>query len=56
MSSRSKKTKKRRKNRRKSLGQDAKKLRAKEGTPPFPIDPEEAGPDSAEKQQSSASR
>jgi len=55
MSSRSKKTKKRRKNRHKALGADAKKHRAKNGTPPFPIDPEKAGPDSAEKQASQAS-
>jgi len=52
MSSKTQKTKKRRKIRKKSLGQDAKKLRAKEGTPPFPIDPEKAGPDSAEKRAS----
>lgn len=52
MSSNTQKTKKRRKIRRKSLGKDAKAKRAQEGTPKFPIDPEKAGPDSAEKKKS----
>jgi hypothetical protein len=50
MSSNTQKTKKRRKLRRKNLGKDAKAHRAKHGTPKFPIDPKQAGPDSAEKQ------
>lgn len=54
MSSKSQKTKKRRNIRRRALGKDAKAQRAKEGTPKFPIDPEQAGPDSAEKQKKSA--
>ena len=49
MSSKSQKTKKRRRIRKNALGRDAKKARAKEGTPPFPLDPAKAGPDSAEK-------
>jgi len=42
-------TKKRRKLRRKQAGKDSRKVRANQGTPPFPIDPAKAGPDSAEK-------
>lgn len=49
MSSNAKKTKKRRKLRHKRLGRDQKKLRTKVGTPRFPIDPGQAGLDSAEK-------
>lgn len=54
MSSNSQKTKKRRKIRHKALGKKSKAQRASEGTPKFPIDPEKAGPDSAEKQKKSA--
>ncbi|MGF1466214.1 MAG: hypothetical protein ACFCGT_08770 [Sandaracinaceae bacterium] len=43
------KTKTRRRIRRRKLGLKAKKLRARVGTPKFPLDPREAGPDSAEK-------
>ena len=50
MSSISQKTKKRRKIRLKATGKQQKKDRAAEGTPPFPIDPAKAGPDSLEKQ------
>jgi len=46
------KTKKRRKIRKRELGKQQKKDRNKEGTPPFPIDPAKAGPDSAEKRKS----
>lgn len=49
MSSISKKTKKRRAVRRKRLGKQQKKDRAQAGTPPFAIDPANAGADSAEK-------
>ncbi|MBX3273266.1 MAG: hypothetical protein KF729_23590 [Sandaracinaceae bacterium] len=49
MSSITQKTEKRRKIRQKATGKQQKKARAKEGTPPFPIDPAQAGPDSAEK-------
>ncbi|MCB9597503.1 MAG: hypothetical protein H6719_32580 [Sandaracinaceae bacterium] len=49
MSSISQKTKKRRKIRLKANGKQQKKARAAQGTPPFPIDPAKAGPDSAEK-------
>ena len=43
------KTKKRRKLRKKEAGKDSRKQRAHNGTPPFPIDPAKAGPNSAEK-------
>jgi hypothetical protein len=33
----------------KGLGRDAKRARAIAGTPPFPLDPAQAGPDSPEK-------
>jgi hypothetical protein len=49
MSSISQKTEKRRVIRQKSAGKKAKAERAKQGTPPFPIQPEQAGPNSAEK-------
>jgi len=49
----SSKTKKRRKIRDKATGKDQKAKRAKHGTPKFPIDPEKAGPESAEKQDAS---
>lgn len=49
MSSISQKTEKRRKIRQKASGKKQKSERAKQGTPPFPIQPEQAGPDSAEK-------
>ena len=39
MSSKTQKTKKRRRTRKNALGRDAKKARAKEGTPPFPVGP-----------------
>lgn len=45
----SSKTKKRRAIRNKATGKKQKAKRAKSGTPKFPIDPKEAGPDSAEK-------
>ncbi|MCA9608064.1 MAG: hypothetical protein KC619_20790 [Myxococcales bacterium] len=50
MSSITQKTEKRRAIRQKTAGKQAKKARAKQGTPPFPLDPAQAGPDSAEKQ------
>lgn len=53
MSSKTQQTKKRRKIRHKALGKDQKRKRAKEGTPPFPLDPAKAGPDSAEKRSAS---
>lgn len=49
MSSITQKTEKRREIRQKSAGKKKKAQRAKQGTPPFPIQPEQAGPDSAEK-------
>ncbi len=49
MSSITGKTEKRREIRGKSAGKKQKGLRAKNGTPKFPIDPKKAGPDSAEK-------
>lgn len=49
MSSITQKTEKRRKIRQKAAGKKAKHARANEGTPKFPIDPQKAGPDSAEK-------
>ncbi len=49
MSSITQKTEKRRKIRQKATGKKQKAERAKQGTPPFPIDPAKAGPDSAEK-------
>ena len=52
MSSNAKKTKKRRKIRSKTAGKDERKKRAQNGTPPFPIDPGKAGPESAEKRTS----
>ncbi len=52
MSSITQKTEKRRKIRAKASGKQQKKARAKQGTPPFPLDPAKAGPDSAEKQAS----
>lgn len=42
-------TERRRKIRRKATGKLKKAQRAKAGTPPFAIDPKNAGPDSAEK-------
>lgn len=45
----SSKTKKRRAIRKKATGKQYKVKRAQQGTPKFPIDPEKAGPDSAEK-------
>jgi hypothetical protein len=42
-------TERRRKIRQKSAGKLKKAQRAKAGTPPFPINPEQAGPNSAEK-------
>lgn len=50
MSSNAQQTKKRRKIRKKANGKQQKRLRAQRTTPKFPIDPEKAGPDSAEKQ------
>lgn len=49
MSSKTQKTEKRRKIRSKAVGKKAKAQRAKLGTPKFPIDPTQAGPDSAER-------
>ncbi|HEY8432038.1 MAG TPA: hypothetical protein VIL20_26860 [Sandaracinaceae bacterium] len=49
MASITKKTEKRRRIRRRAVGKHQKAERAKRGTPPFPIHPEQAGPDSAEK-------
>ncbi len=49
MSSITQKTEKRRALRAKATGKQKKKARAKQGTPPFAIDPAQAGPDSAEK-------
>lgn len=49
MSSITQKTEKRRRIRQRSAGKYKKAERAKQGTPPFPIQPEQAGPDSAEK-------
>ena len=49
MTSKAQKTKKRRAIRHKGLGKQQKKERAQAGTPPFPLDPAKAGPDSAEK-------
>jgi len=49
MSSKSQKTEKRRAIRRKAMGKQYKRERQKKGTPPFPLDPAKAGPDSAEK-------
>ncbi len=49
MSSITQKTEKRRRIRKRSAGKKQKAERAKQGTPPFPIQPEQAGPDSAEK-------
>jgi hypothetical protein len=49
MASITKKTEKRRKIRQKATGKAKKAARAKKGTPPFAIHPEQAGPDSAEK-------
>lgn len=42
-------TEKRRRIRKRANGKKQKAERAKQGTPPFPIDPAKAGPDSAEK-------
>ncbi len=52
MTSISQRTEKRRVIRQKATGKKAKADRAKQGTPPFPIQPEQAGPDSAEKRKS----
>lgn len=49
MSSISQKTEKRRRIRKRATGKKQKSERAKQGTPPFPLQPEKAGPDSAEK-------
>ncbi len=49
MSSITQKTEKRRRIRQRAAGKKQKGIRAKQGTPPFSIDPAKAGPDSAEK-------
>ena len=46
-------TEKRRMIRQKAAGKLKKAKRAKQGTPPFPLDPTKAGPDSAEKRSAS---
>lgn len=51
----SSKTKKRRAIRKQASGKQQKRKRAMEGTPKFPIDPEKAGPESAEKRSSKKS-
>jgi hypothetical protein len=49
MSSITQKTEKRRRIRKQAAGKKQKAERARQGTPPFPIHPEQAGPNSAEK-------
>ncbi|MCZ7684459.1 MAG: hypothetical protein M5U28_39105 [Sandaracinaceae bacterium] len=49
MSSISQKTEKRRRIRKRAVGKKQKAERARQGTPPFAVNPEKAGPDSAEK-------
>ncbi len=49
MSSISQKTEKRRRIRKRAVGKKQKAERARQGTPPFAVHPEKAGPDSAEK-------